>query len=75
MDIFRCLFVLFFLAEVCTCREKQVFEERFCKNTVYRFLNSMKTNWQRFMLLFSARIINGCIKPLISLESKGDCWA
>ena len=26
-------------------------EEGFCKNTYYRFLNSLKVNWERFCLL------------------------
>ena len=29
-------------------RKTGAFDGSFCKNTVYRFLNSTKTNWQRF---------------------------
>ena len=42
----------------------------FCKNTVYRFLNNTKTNWQRFTTLLSARIINNFMKPLTSDNRK-----
>ena len=38
--------------------------EGFCKNTYYRFLNSMKVNWERFCLLLSEAIIHKTIEPL-----------
>ena len=40
------------------------FKESFSKNTFYRFLNSVKTNWLRFTSLLAANIINKDIKPL-----------
>ena len=40
------------------------FKESFSKNTFYRFLNSVKTNWLRFTSLLAADIINNDIKPL-----------
>lgn len=40
------------------------FREAFSKNTVYRFLNSVKTNWIRFTTLLAADVINRTIKPL-----------
>ena len=40
------------------------YSESFGKNTVYRFLNSARTNWERFTCLLSARIINGSIRKL-----------
>ena len=40
------------------------FSENFSKNTVYRFLNSVKINWERFIVLLSEKIINGFIRPL-----------
>ena len=40
------------------------FTEVFSKNTVYRFLSAAKTNWERFVLLLSERIINRTIRPL-----------
>jgi len=38
--------------------------EGFSKNTYYRFLNSMKVNWERFCLLLSETIIRQSIEPL-----------
>ncbi len=46
------------------------FTEGFCKNTVYRFLNAAKTNWERFVLLLSERIINRTIRPLTNKDRK-----
>ena len=43
------------------------------KNTVYRFLNSTKTNWLRFTTLLSGKIINGFMKPLTD-ESRKDVF-
>ena len=40
------------------------FAEGYSKNTVYRFLNSFKTNWERFTVLLSERIINTFLRPL-----------
>ena len=40
------------------------FKESFSKNTFYRFLNSVKTNWLRFTSLLAANIINKDIRPL-----------
>ena len=34
------------------------------KNTVYRFLNSVHTNWRRFILLLSSRVISQELEPL-----------
>ena len=46
------------------------FAENFCKNTVYRFLSAVKTNWERLILLLSERIINRTIRPLTSKDRK-----
>lgn len=46
------------------------FAENFCKNTVYRFLSAARTNWERFVLLLSERIINRSIRPLTNKERK-----
>ena len=51
-------------------QKTRVFKEAFSKNTVYRFLNSTRTNWQRFTTLLSANIINDFMKPLTSDERK-----
>ena len=40
------------------------YSEAFGKNTVYRFLNSTRTNWERLTCALSARIINGSIRKL-----------
>jgi hypothetical protein len=34
------------------------------KDTVYRFLNSVHTNWRRFLLLLSSRVISQKLAPL-----------
>lgn len=44
--------------------------ENFSKNTIYRFLNSIKTNWYRFTTLLSARIICDFMKPLTDNSRK-----
>jgi len=44
--------------------------EGFSKNTYYRFLNSVKINWERFNALLAARVINEAVKPLTSEERK-----
>ena len=46
------------------------FAEAFCKNTVYRFLSAAKTNWERFVLQLSERIINRTIRPLTGKDRK-----
>ena len=49
------------------------YSEAFGKNTVYRFLNSVKTNWERLTCILSARIINGSIRKLTS-EDRQDVF-
>lgn len=46
------------------------FTEAFCKNTVYRFLNTAKTNWERFVCMLSERIVNRTIRPLTDKDRK-----
>ena len=70
-DIFRYLLCLVFsdrsmYMQIATGR----FAESFCKNTVYRFLSAAKTNWERFILLLSERIINRTIRPLTGADRK-----
>ena len=65
LDIFRYLLCLVFCdrsmyMQVHTGR----LDESFGKNTVYRFLNSARTNWERFVCTLSERIINGTIRRL-----------
>jgi len=64
-EIFRYLLCLVFCdrsmyMQIVTGR----YSEAFGKNTVYRFLNSVKTNWERLTCLLSARIINRSIRKL-----------
>lgn len=47
-----------------------VYQEDFSKNTYYRFLNSVKTNWLRFTTLLSARVVNSFMRDLTSEERK-----
>ena len=71
VDVFRYLFCLIFSDRSMYMQQKTgVFNAGFCKNTVYRFLNSTKTNWLRFTTLLSTRIINCLMKPLTSDERK-----
>ena len=46
------------------------FTEQFSKNTFYRFLNSVKTNWLRFTSLLAADIVNHDIRDLTDQERK-----
>ena len=46
------------------------FKEEFPKNTFYRFLNSVKTNWLRFTSLLAADIVNNDIRDLTDQERK-----
>ena len=39
------------------------------KDTVYRFLNSVHTNWRRFLLLLSSRVISQELEPLTGAAS------
>ena len=71
MDIFRFLFCMMFSDRSFYMQMKTgTFGERFSKNTIYRFLNNARTNWQRFTTLLSADIINGFMKPLTDEKRK-----
>ena len=49
MDIFRFLFCMMFSDRSFYMQMKTgTFGEGFSKNTIYRFLNNARTNWQRF---------------------------
>jgi DDE superfamily endonuclease len=39
------------------------------KDTVYRFLNSVHTNWRRFLLLLSSRVIRDELEPLTGVAN------
>ena len=71
MDIFRYLFTLIFSDRSMYMQIRTgTYEQDFCKNTVYRFLNCSRVNWQRFTTLLSSNIINMFMKPLTSEERK-----
>ncbi len=71
MDIFRYLFCMMFSDRSVYMQMKTgTFEGGFSKNTIYRFLNNARTNWQRFTTLLSASIINGFMKPLTDEKRK-----
>ena len=55
MDIFRYLFCMMFSDRSIYMQMKTgTFEGEFSKNTIYRFLNDARVNWQRFTTLLSA---------------------
>lgn len=71
MDVFRFLFCMMFSDRSFYMQMKTgTFGEGFSKNTIYRFLNNARTNWQRFTTLLSADIINSFMKPLTNEERK-----
>ncbi len=71
MNLFRYLFCMMFSDRSIYMQMKTgTFDGGFSKNTIYRFLNNAKTNWQRFTTLLSASIINGFMKPLTGEERK-----
>ena len=65
VQIFRYLLCLMFsdrsmYMQITTKR----FKEDYSKNTVYRFLNNSRINWERFTTMLSERIVNGFMHPL-----------
>ncbi len=71
MNIFRYLFCLIFSDRSMYMQRKTgIFEEGFCKNTCYRFLNNAKINWQRFTTLLSSKMINDFLRPLTADDRK-----
>ena len=55
MDVFCFLFCMMFSDRSFYMQMKTgTFGEGFSKNTIYRFLNNARTNWQRFITLLSA---------------------
>ena len=44
------------------------FKEDYSKNTVYRFLNNSRINWERFTTMLSERIVNGFMRSLTDEE-------
>ena len=74
MDIFRYLFCMMFSDRSVYMQMKTgTFGETFSKNTIYRFLNDTRINWQRFTTLLSAGIICHFMKPLTN-EKRRDVF-
>ena len=74
MEVFRFLFCMMFSDRSFYMQMKTgTFGEGFSKNTIYRFLDNARTNWQRFTTLLSADIINGFMKPLTD-ETRKDVF-
>lgn len=46
------------------------YEPPFAKDVVYRFLNSVNYNWQKFLLLLGSRVITRKVDPLTSENRK-----
>ena len=71
MDIFRYLFCMMFSDRSTYMQMKTgTFEETFSKNTIYRFLNDARINWQRFITLLSSIIVCRFMKPLTDENRK-----
>lgn len=65
MDVFRYKLSNVFMDRSMYMQLKtNAFHEEYCKNTVYRFLNSARTNWLRFTSLLASAVINDSIKDL-----------
>lgn len=65
--IFRYLFSLVFSHRSMYMQlQTGSFKEDFSKNTVYRFLNSAKTNWLRFTTIISEKVVNHFMRDLTS---------
>ena len=70
-DIFRFLFCMMFSDRSVYMQMKTgTYEEKFSKNTIYRFLTNARINWQRFTTLLSSVIICRFMKPLTNEERK-----
>ena len=57
LDVFRVIFSLVFTQRSLNRWLKQSSGHEFGKDTVYRFLNSSRHNWRRFLLLLSAAVV------------------
>ena len=65
MKIFRYMMSNVFNARSMYMQIKtDAYREDFCKNTYYRFLNSVKTNWLKFTTLLSESVVNGFMRDL-----------
>ena len=62
--VFRVLFTLIFTGKNLFRTLEAGGSCGMAKDTVYRFLNSVHTNWRRFLLLLSSRVISQEFEPL-----------
>jgi hypothetical protein len=62
--VFRVLFTLIFTGKNLFRTIEAGGSCGMAKDTVYRFLNSVHTNWRRFLLLLSSRVIRDELEPL-----------
>lgn len=62
--VFRVLFALAFTGKNLYRTLEAGVSCGMAKDTVYRFLNSVHTNWRKFLLLLSSRVISQEIEPL-----------
>ena len=71
MKVFRYLLCIVFADRSMYMQLKtDAFKEDFSKNTIYRFLDNPKTNWQKFTTLLSEKVINGFFRRLTSDERR-----
>nr|WP_052306573.1 transposase [Acetivibrio clariflavus] len=69
LTVFKVLFELVFTGKNLFMNYKaESFDIPFARDVVYRFLNSIHINWQRFLYLLSAKVINHHIDRLTSDE-------
>ncbi len=62
--VFRVLFTLIFTGKNLFRTIEAGGSCGMAKDTVYRFINSVHTNWRRFLLLLSSRVIRDELEPL-----------
>lgn len=71
MKVFRYLLCIVFADRSMYMQMKtDAFKEDFSKNTIYRFLDNAKINWQKFTTLLSAKVINEFFRGLTSDERR-----
>nr|WP_052306603.1 transposase [Acetivibrio clariflavus] len=69
LTVFKVLFELVFTGKNLFMNYKaESFDIPFARDVAYRFLNSIHINWQRFLYLLSAKVINHHIDRLTSDE-------
>nr|WP_198592085.1 transposase [Kyrpidia spormannii] len=58
LEVFRLLFTLVFYQRILKSVLEHQLMDKFGKDTVYRFLNSPRHNWRRFLLLLSSAVVH-----------------